>query len=664
MLKLTDSRSIKFRIVALVVTIFAPLIVLFTIVTMNLAAANRATIELQRQSTTHELSAVVDRKFLELKGTLNGIALSLASQTTISMQFDQPLAQKAKIAQIVNLWSFDASANVKERFIDVPQNLPHPTLSSALIAQVFSGQSAISQVAGVGFDGATIIIAVPVFQNTNNVTSGLAAEIKVSYFAQVFKEAGMKDNWVAAVVDQSGNFIARSLDGEKRVGTRARPELLEAAKNIDWAGTFENVTSEGLAVLNSYHRSPITQWTSVVAVPKTELAAPMQHALTYMLLGGLGALALSLLAATVFAGRIAVPIANLSRYATSLAEGKAIPPEKYKISEIETVKKSLDHAMAKSAKLAAMVAASGDAIVSTGLDNKIQDWNNGAENLFGYKAEEIIGKQKSILVPPELLSNFKAQRTQILKGEVVRGETVYLKKDATRVNVELVAAPIKNERGAITSYSTTIRDITERTAARDHRFLLMRELAHRTKNQLAIIQSIAQQTKRTATTVEGFVAAFNGRIQGLSASHDILSKQEWRAVSLHELVVSQISVLTDELDKFVKLDGPEIALSAVHAEALGLALHELTTNSIKYGALSISSGKVAICWAVSDTDSSPQILFEWRESNGPKIEQIPTDKGFGSTVLNRITATSLGGKSSSEFLPEGFYWCVKWQLKT
>ena len=251
MLKLTDLRSIKFRIVALVVTIVAPLIVLFTIVTMNLAAANRATIELQRQSTTHELSAAVDRKFLELKGTLNGIALSLASRTTISMQFDQPLAQKAKITQIVNLWSFDASANVKERFIDVPQNLPNPTLSSELIAQVFSGQSAISQEAGEGFDGATIIIAVPVFQNTNNVTSGLAAEIKVSYFAPVFKEAGMKDNWVAAVVDQSGNFIARSLDGEKRVGTRARPELVEVVKNKDWAGTFENVTFEGLAVSNS-----------------------------------------------------------------------------------------------------------------------------------------------------------------------------------------------------------------------------------------------------------------------------------------------------------------------------------------------------------------------------------------------------------------------------
>ncbi len=103
MLKLADSRSIKFRIVALVVTIIAPLIVLFTLVTMDLAAANRATIELQRQSTTHELSASVDRKFLELRGVLNGIALSLASQTAISMQFDQPLAQKARIAQIVDL---------------------------------------------------------------------------------------------------------------------------------------------------------------------------------------------------------------------------------------------------------------------------------------------------------------------------------------------------------------------------------------------------------------------------------------------------------------------------------------------------------------------------------------------------------------------------------
>jgi PAS domain S-box-containing protein len=664
LLKLADSRSIKFRIVALVVTIVAPLIVLFTLVTMDLAEANRATIELQRQSTTHDLSTSFDRKFLELRGVLNGIALSLASRTAINMQFDQPLAEKAKIAQIVDLWSFDAAANVKERFMDGDQSLLRPTLSGALVAQVFSGQSSVSLVNGVGFESATIIIAVPVFQNTNTVTSGLAAEIKVSYFAQVFKEAGMKDNWVAAVVDQEGRFIARSLDGNKRVGTLSRPEVIAIAKKQDWSGTFENVTMEGLSVVNSYLHSPITQWTSVVAVPKAELNAPLQRALAYMLIGGLGALALSLLAATIFAGRIARPIANLSRYATSLAEGKTIAPEKYKISEIETVRASLDQAMAKSARLAALVAASGDAIVSAGLDDKILDWNKGAENLFGYSAEDIIGINKSILVPKELMPVFKAQRAQILKGEVVRGETQYLKKNSTKVDVESVDAPIKNARGAITGYSTTIRDISERTAARDHRLLLMRELAHRTKNQLAVIQSIAKQTRRNATTVDSFVSAFNGRIQGLSASHDILSKQQWHAIPLNELVTSQISVLTDQLDRSVKITGPEVALSAVHAEALGLALHELTTNSIKYGALSKNTGRVAITWMIIHQDSSPHILFEWQESQGPKIRKIPTREGFGSKVLNRIAAISLGGKSQNEFRPEGFYWSVKWQLKT
>jgi PAS domain S-box-containing protein len=663
LLELADSRSIKFRIVALVVTIVAPLIVLFTLVTMNLAEANRATIELQRQSTTHELSAAVDRKLLEMRGVLTGIALSLASRTAVSIKFDQPLADKAKIAQIVDLWSFDASASVKEKFIDVAQNTSRPILSNELVVQIFSGQPAVTRVAGNGYDGATIIIAVPVFQNGNSVASGLAAEIKMSYFANVFTEAGMKDNWVAAVVDQEGIFVARSLDGNNRVGTPARPEIVNIVKHKEPSGTFENVTLEGLAVLNSYLRSPITQWTSVVAVPKAELEAPMQRAITYMFLGGLGALGLSLIAATVFARRIAGPIANLSRYATSLAEGRAIAHEKYKISEIETVRASLDQAMAKSARLAALVAASGDAIVSAGLDNGILDWNKGAENLFGYKAEEIIGMQKSILVPQELLPTFQAQRTLILKGEVIRGETVYLKKDATKIDVEFVDAPIKNASGAITGYSTTIRDISERTAARDHRLLLMRELAHRTKNQLAIIQSIAQQTRRNATTVDGFVAAFNGRIQGLSASHDILSKQQWKAIPLHELVLSQMSVLTDQIDRSVEINGPEIALSAVHAEALGLAIHELTTNSIKYGALSINSGKVAVNWAVSEEDLLPQILFEWQELLGPKIEIQPTSKGFGSTVLNRVAASSLGGKSKSEFLPDGFYWCVKWPLK-
>ena len=192
----------------------------------------------------------------------------------------------------------------------------------------------------------------------------------------------------------------------------------------------------------------------------------------------------------------------------------------------------------------------------------------------------------------------------------------------------------------------------------------MRELAHRTKNQLAIIQSIAHQTKRNSSSLKDFITAFNGRIQGLAASHDILAKQQWQAIPISELVKSQVAVLVSEYDKLVVISGPDIALTAVHAEALGLALHELTTNSMKYGALSTAKGRVAITWRVTKVSGPVQVFFEWQETGGPIIKKPPVRQGFGTRVLNNIVALSLGGEAHTDYRPGGLYWQVTWELKT
>ena len=364
------------------------------------------------------------------------------------------------------------------------------------------------------------------------------------------------------------------------------------------------------------------------------------------------------------AAKIAKPVANLSRYATSLAQGQKVEPEKFHITEIENVRASLNLAMAKSARLNALIASSGDAIIGVDLSSNIQAWNMGAETLFGYAADDIIGKPKSVLVPEDLRLEFDAQRPKILAGEVVRAESVRLSRDGRRVAVEFVDAPIIDSFGAIIGYSTIIRDIGERVAARDHRQLLMRELAHRTKNQLAIIQSIAHQTKRNSSSLNDFIATFNGRIQGLAASHDLLAKQQWQAIPISALVKSQVAVLVSDIDKSMTISGPDIALTAIHAEALGLALHELMTNSIKYGALGAAEGRVVIMWRVASLSGAVQVFFEWQETGGPKIKKRPSRLGFGTRVLNNIVPLSLGGEAHMKYRPEGLYWQAIWELKT
>ncbi len=658
------SRSIKFRIVALVALIIAPLLVMFALVTLSLVRENRLAIESQRQNSAHQLSAAVDRDFVELKGELTGIAVSIAARSLPNLEFEQQLARKARSTRIIRMWTFSRNGTPKEYFTEALPDSHKHILTDDFVSRVFAGRFATSDVQGEGMGSATIVIGVPVFGEKDTVEFGLAGEVSVAAFNQAFNDASMSNSWIAGVVDQKGNFIARSLDAESKVGTAARPELALAAHEGTKIGVFENVTFEGTPVLNSFERSPLTQWTSVVAVPKSELAAPFRRALIYTVLGGLAALGLSLFAASLMAAKIAKPVSNLSRYATSLAQGQKVEPEKFHITEIENVRASLNLAMAKSARLNALIASSGDAIIGVDLSSNIQAWNMGAEMLFGYAADDIIGKPKSVLVPEDLRLEFDAQRPKILAGEVVRAESVRLSREGRRVAVEFVDAPIIDSFGAVIGYSTIIRDIGERVAARDHRQLLMRELAHRTKNQLAIIQSIAHQTKRNSSSLNDFIAAFNGRIQGLAASHDILAKQQWQAIPINALVKSQVAVLVSDIDKSMTISGPDIALTAVHAEALGLALHELITNSIKYGALGAAEGRVAITWRVASVSGPARVFFKWQEMGGPKIKKRSSRQGFGTRVLNNIVPLSLGGEAHIKYRPEGLYWQAIWELKT
>ena len=657
----SGNRSIKFRIIALVALIIVPILIVFALVTLSLVTGNRSAIESQRQKSAHEISSSMDRSFVELKGELVGIAVSIASDSSSHQVFDQQLTNRVGFARILRLWTFSANGTTTEKFVDVIPNSPIHNLSSNFVSRVFASKFAVSEVQGEGMGNATIVIGVPVYRKENIVDTGLAAEVSVSIFNHAFDDAGMSKNWVAAVVDQTGNFVARSLNAESKVGTKARPELALASRQAASTGTFENVTLEGTPVLNSFERSPLTEWTSVVAIAKTELAAPFRRALIYTVLGGLGALGLSIFVASTMAATIAKPVANLSRYATSLAQGEKVEPEKSHITEIENVRSSLDSAMAKSARLNALIASSGDAIIGVDLEGRIQAWNIGAEALFGYSVDDIIGKPKSILVPNDLRAEFDVQRPKILAGEVIRAESVRLSRDGQRIDVEFVDAPIKDSSGATSGYSTIIRDISERKAARDHRQLLLRELGHRTKNQLAIIQAIARQTQRNSTSPNGFITAFNGRIQGLSASHDILAKQHWQDIPIRELVKSQVAVLVSEIDIPFAISGPAIALTAIHAEALGLALHELTMNAIKFGALSVAQGRVKIQWRITNVSGPAQIFFDWQEAGGPMIKKPPVRQGFGTRVLNNMAALSLSGKSQLEYRPQGLYWRAEWE---
>ncbi|MDP1865380.1 MAG: HWE histidine kinase domain-containing protein [Bradyrhizobium sp.] len=203
-----------------------------------------------------------------------------------------------------------------------------------------------------------------------------------------------------------------------------------------------------------------------------------------------------------------------------------------------------------------------------------------------------------------------------------------------------------------------VADVTERKAAEDHNQFLMHELSHRSKNLLTVIQSIARRTARTAGTMEEFESRFGQRLQGIAASHDVLVGNSWQGAPLADLLRKHLEPFVDLQSSRVELGGPDIVVGAEAAQAIGLAIHELTTNAIKYGALSGPAGTVKVTWTLDDDAGAPrQLLLNWIEQGGPPVVP-PSHKGFGHVVFDDMIERSLKGKVALEFAASGLSWRV------
>lgn len=209
----------------------------------------------------------------------------------------------------------------------------------------------------------------------------------------------------------------------------------------------------------------------------------------------------------------------------------------------------------------------------------------------------------------------------------------------------------------------TIQDITERKAAEEHAQLLMREINHRSKNLLAVVQSIAQQMART-TDIESFPQRFAERLAGLASSQDLLVKNYWKGVPISALIGSQLSHYQHLVGRRIHLKGEEVAIAPGAAQNLGMAIHELATNAAKYGALSNEDGEVMIAWSRgTGGDGEPEFALSWTECCGPPVAP-PQHKGLGSYIVTRLFKHSLSGEVTQDFDPAGVRWSIRAKADT
>ena len=256
---------------------------------------------------------------------------------------------------------------------------------------------------------------------------------------------------------------------------------------------------------------------------------------------------------------------------------------------------------------------------------------------------------------PERLG--EAAREALARGErFVEFEFRYRMQDASLKWLLMRAEISLDPAGVPVRAVGVVMDITERKRTEENIQLLMREVNHRSKNLLAVVQSVASQTASRGDPAD-FVQRFGERLQGLSASHDLLVRNSWRGVGLSELILSQLAHFRDLIGRRIMLSGPPVQLKASAAQSLGLAFHELATNAGKYGSLSGEEGKLAISWRACEKDGAAGLSIMWEESGGPPVRP-PERRGFGTLLITEVTKMALQADVTLELRESG----LRWQL--
>lgn len=298
-------------------------------------------------------------------------------------------------------------------------------------------------------------------------------------------------------------------------------------------------------------------------------------------------------------------------------------------------------------------------IAHVGLDATFHAVNQRLCEMLGYSRDELLAKTFQGITFTDDIAAYLENERKLLAGEVsaYTMDTRYIRNDGTIIWIGLTVALQCDAFGAPQYFIAMMRDIAARKDAQDHQRFLLRELAHRSKNQLSIIQSMANQTARSAATLAEFRTNFSDRLRSLAASTDLLVDQNWTSVSLADLVHSQLAPFTG-VERRLICEGPRVSLTANAAQAIGLALHELATNCVKYGAWSSPAGTLTVRWTLDRNGAAETSLrLSWCERGGPAVTP-PTRKGFGHIVVEDMVAQKLDGQVEMAFDPQGLGWTL------
>lgn len=279
----------------------------------------------------------------------------------------------------------------------------------------------------------------------------------------------------------------------------------------------------------------------------------------------------------------------------------------------------------------------------------VVSWVNTNQTPFG----PMLGRNDRDFFTEPQLSIVLEAKTRVLEEARPQALEIYAGQGDDRVFYDLHVEPELGPQGEVVGLTCAAVNITERKRHEQHQRLIMRELTHRSKNMLAVVQAIARQSAQQSTGIGPFLDSFGQRLRALAGAQDLLVAEDWNGVLLQELIQQQLGHYAPMESGRVAVDGPQLRLSPEATQVLGLALHELATNAAKYGALSNETGRIRVLWSMRSNEAGAPVLeISWTEVDGPEVYE-PSRKGFGTTVVHRNVTRSLDAEVHVDFPPSG-----------
>jgi PAS domain S-box-containing protein len=324
------------------------------------------------------------------------------------------------------------------------------------------------------------------------------------------------------------------------------------------------------------------------------------------------------------------------------------------------------HAFEQEQRLAATYEHAAIGISEIAPDGRFLRVNEAICAITGYSRQHLLANKLFTHTHPDDTDPDREGFRKQVAGELefYSVEKRFIRKDGRVIWLSVRSSPVRDAANRLLYVVRVVQDITERKAAEQRQRLLMDELNHRVKNTLATVQSLASQTARGAHTPADFREGFEGRLIALSKAHDQLTMHHWESADMRELLWGSLAPYAGAGPGRVVLRGEDIVLRPRAVLTLAMAVHELTTNAAKYGALSVPGGHIEIHWRPARADNGrPVLQLDWLEQGGPPVVK-PEQRGFGSKLIEGSIAAELGGKAQLVFVPQGLHCEIVVPLET